>query len=1236
MQARHARRRRDLRLLHVAAGLHDDRERRLHVQRALVVPGREHRSRHPRHEVSRSTPGHRTRRSPAVRPGRPTSRTPSFTFTHRGRRDVRVQARHARRRRHVRRVHLAAGLHDDRQRRLHVLGARHATPRATSTRRPATRTFTVDTAAPDTTINSGPTGTTTRRLAVVHVLGDRGRRDVRVQARRPGRRRHLRRLHLAAGLHDDRRRRLHVLRARDATPPATSTRRPRRGRSRSTRPRRTRRSLGPTGTTDQHLAVVHVHEPEAGATFECKLDGPGATTGHLRGLHVAAGLRPAGRRRVHVLGARDATRPATSTRRPRRGRSRSTPTAPDTTITSGRRATTNARRRRSRSPRAKPGSTFECKLDGPGATHGTYAACTSPRAYTSLADGAYTFSVRATDSRGQRRPDARHADVHGRHHRAGHARSPAARRADQRRQRDVRRSRARGRRDVRVPARRPRRRGRHLRAVHVAADPRLAGRRRVHVLRARDRRRRQRRRDARRRARSRSTRPRRTRRSRRTDRDDERRLAVVHVHRARPGATFECKLDAPGRRGHVRGLHLAAGRTRRAGRRRLHVLGPGDRRRGQRRPDARDADVHGRHGRAGHDDHRRPDGHDERRLAVVRVHLERGRARRSSASSTARRGAGTYAACTSPQAYTALADGTYTFSVRATDAAGNVDPTPATRSFTVDTAAPDTTINARSDGHDERRVAVVHVLAPRPARRSSASSTARARRPARYAACTSPRAYSALADGAYTFSVRATDAAGNVDPTPGDADVHGRHHRAGHDDQRGPDGHDERRVAVVRVHLDEAGLDVRVQARRPGRDDRHLRGLHLAAGLQRAGRRRVHVLGPRDRRGRQRRPDARPRGRSRSTRPRRTRRSPRSDGHDERRRRRRSAFTGEAGATFECKLDGPGAATGTYAALHVAADLRPLADGSYTFSVRATDAAGNIDATPATRTFTVDTAAPDTTITSGPTGTTTRLAVVRVHGERGRARRSSASSTARARRPARTRPAPRREPYGRARGRRRTRSRSARPDAGGQRRRDARPRGRSRSTPTAPDTTITSGPTGRRTRRRRRSRSRASRARRSSASSTARARRRHVRGVHVAAGLQRAGRRRRTRSRCARPTPPATSTRRPRRGRSRSTRPRRTRRSPAARAARRRRRRRRSRSPREAGRDVRVQARRPRRDAGTYAACTSPKAYSDARRRHLHVLGARQGRGRQRRRHARRRARSRSRPSRRPTPTARR
>ena len=60
--------------------------------------------------------------------------------------------------------------------------------------------------------------------------------------------------------------------------------------------------------------------------------------------------------------------------------------------------------------------------------------------------------------------------------------------------------------------------------------------------------------------------------------------------------------------------------------------------------------------------------------------------------------AASFTGCTSPTSYNSLADGSHTFQVRATDTAGNADPTPATRTWTVDTTPPTVTTVSPADG----------------------------------------------------------------------------------------------------------------------------------------------------------------------------------------------------------------------------------------------------------------------------------------------------------------------------------------------------------------------------------------------------------------------------------------------------------------------------------------------------------------------------------------------------------
>jgi hypothetical protein len=57
----------------------------------------------------------------------------------------------------------------------------------------------------------------------------------------------------------------------------------------------------------------------------------------------------------------------------------------------------------------EPEVTFECRLEGPGSTRGSASSCMSPKAYSSLTAGSYTFIVRATDAAGNTGGDATRA-----------------------------------------------------------------------------------------------------------------------------------------------------------------------------------------------------------------------------------------------------------------------------------------------------------------------------------------------------------------------------------------------------------------------------------------------------------------------------------------------------------------------------------------------------------------------------------------------------------------------------------------------------------------------------------------------------------------------------------------------------------------------------------------------------------------------------------------------------------
>jgi hypothetical protein len=127
--------------------------------------------------------------------------------------------------------------------------------------------------------------------------------------------------------------------------------------------------------------------------------------------------------------------------------------------------------------------------------------------------------------------------------------------------------------------------------------------------------------------------------------------------------------------------------------------------------------------------------------------------------------AASWGACTDPKAFSSLVLGGHTVSARAIDVAGNIDPTPATRSWTVqapaDTTAPDTTIGSGPSGTTTSTGASLEFTST-----ESGSTFQCSLNSGSWAPCTSPKAYGSLAVGSHTFSVKATDAAGNTDATP--------------------------------------------------------------------------------------------------------------------------------------------------------------------------------------------------------------------------------------------------------------------------------------------------------------------------------------------------------------------------------------------------------------------------------------------------------------------------------------
>ena len=254
--------------------------------------------------------------------------------------------------------------------------------------------------------------------------------------------------------------------------------------------------------------------------------------------------------------------------------------------------------------------------------------------------------------------------------------------------------------------------------------------------------------------------------------------------------------------------------------------------------------------------------------------------------------AGAYAACTSPKAYSALTTGSHTFSVRATDAAGNIDASPATKTWTVQ--------GASTPPADDHQPVAAYTYSP------AAPTTGQA---------VSFDASSATCDDApctYTWEDDGGDGpAGDQWPLGSGKTMSFTFQEAG--------------VKNVRVTVTDADGDTATT----------MKAITVAS----------------------------PAARRRPTRPRpNTTITSGPTGTTDRQHADVRVHVERGGSTFQCQLD-----AGAWTACTSPWTTSALTDGMHGIAVRATDAAGNTDATPATQSFTVAAAAAPQTLVGDST-----------------------------------------------------------------------------------------------------------------------------------------------------------------------------------------------------------------------------------------------------------------------------
>jgi Ca2+-binding RTX toxin-like protein len=108
-----------------------------------------------------------------------------------------------------------------------------------------------------------------------------------------------------------------------------------------------------------------------------------------------------------------------------------------------------------------------------------------------------------------------------------------------------------------------------------------------------------------------------------------------------------------------------------------------------------------------------------------------------------------------------VTEGSHTYTAKTTDAAGNTSAASNGRTIIVDTTPPETAIDSGPSGTSNSASATFAFSSTEPNSRFECALDG-----ASFNSCTSPKDYANLSAGSHAFEVRATDVAGNTDPTP--------------------------------------------------------------------------------------------------------------------------------------------------------------------------------------------------------------------------------------------------------------------------------------------------------------------------------------------------------------------------------------------------------------------------------------------------------------------------------------